>query len=126
MLLEAIGSADFALIQLLSLKIIEIMSEVNIKPLADRVVVRPLSEEEAGNVSASGIIIPDSAKKEAAGEGVVVAVGAGKRGEDGKRIEMDVAVGDRIVYSKYGYDEVKVEDEEYYIVGETSVLAIVG
>ena len=102
------------------------MSEVHIKPLADRVVVRPLTEEEAGNVSASGIIIPDSAKKEVAGEGVVVAVGAGKRTDDGKRIEMEVTVGDRVVYSKYGYDEVKVDDTEYYIVGEQSILAIVG
>ncbi len=103
------------------------MSEVHIKPLADRVVVRPLSEEEAGNVSASGIIIPDSAKKEAAGEGVVVAVGEGKWDEDGKkRIPVEVKVGDRIVYSKYGYDEVKVDDTEYYIVGEQSILAIIG
>lgn len=103
------------------------MSEVNIKPLADRVVVRALTEEEAGNVSASGIIIPDSAKKEVAGEGVVVAVGSGKWDEDGeKRIPVEVSVGDRVVYSKYGYDEVKVDEQEYYIVGEQSILAIIG
>lgn len=102
------------------------MSEVHIKPLADRVVVRPLTEEEAGNVSASGIIIPDSAKKEVAGEGVVVAVGAGKLGDDGKRVAIEVSVGDRVVYSKYGFDEVKVDDAAYYIVGEQSILAIIG
>ncbi len=103
------------------------MSEVNITPLADRVVVRPLTEEEAGTVSASGIIIPDSAKKDEAGEGIVVAVGAGKWDEDGeKRIPMEVKVGDRVVYSKYGYDEVKVDDKSYYIVSESSVLAVIG
>lgn len=102
------------------------MSDVNIKPLADRVVVRPLSDEEAGNVSASGIIIPDSAKKEQASEGVVVAVGAGKWDEDGeKRIPVEVSVGDRVVFSKYGFDEVKQGDQEYFIVGESSILAII-
>lgn len=99
--------------------------EVNIKPLADRAVVRPLTDEEAGTVSASGIIIPDSAKEEKPGQGVVVAVGAGKWNEDGdSRIPLQVKVGDKVVFSKYGYDEVKVDDKEYYIVGENSILAI--
>ena len=102
------------------------MSEVNIKPLADRVVVRALTEEEAGTVSASGSIIPDSVKKEVAGEGVVVAVGIGKLDTDGKRIAMEVSVGDRVVYSKYGFDEVKVDEKEYFVVGEQSILAIIG
>lgn len=101
------------------------MAEINIKPLADRVVVRPLTEEEAGTKSASGIILPESAKKEQAGEGVVVAVGAGKLSDDGKRIEIEVKEGDRVVYSKYGFDEVKVDDKEYFIVGETSILAVI-
>ena len=101
------------------------MAEVNIKPLADRVVVRPLTEEEAGTKSASGIILPESAKKEQAGEGVVVKVGAGKWDEDGeKRIPVEVKEGDRVVYSKYGFDEVKIDDKEYFIVGEASILAI--
>lgn len=101
------------------------MSEVKIKPLSDRAVVRPLTDEEAGNVSASGIIIPDSVKKEKAEQGVVVAVGEGKWDEDGeKRIPMDVKVGDKVIFSKYGYDEVKVEDQEYFIVGSSSILAI--
>jgi len=103
------------------------MAELNIKPLADRVVVRPLTEEEAGTKSASGIILPESAKKEQAGEGVVVAVGAGKWDEDGeKRIPVEAKEGDRVVYSKYGFDEVKVNDKEYFIVGEASILAIIG
>jgi chaperonin GroES len=103
------------------------MSDVAIKPLGDRVVVRPLTDAEAGTVSASGIIIPDSAKKEKPEQGIVVAVGAGKWNEDGDtRITMDVKVGDRIVFSKYGFDEVKVNDAEYFVVSESNILAIIG
>ncbi len=106
------------------------MTEVNtsgspIRPLGDRVVVRPLTEVEAGTVSASGIIIPETAKKEKPEQGVVVAVGAGKWNEDGDaRLAMDVAVGDRVVFSKYGFDEVKVDGKEYFIVSESSILGI--
>ncbi len=96
-----------------------------IVPLGDRVVVRPLTPEEAGSVSASGIIIPDSAKKEKPEQGIVVAVGNGRWNDDGdKRLPLDVAVGDRIVFSKYGYDEVKIGDQEYFIVGDSSILGI--
>ena len=102
------------------------MSEINLKPLADRVVVRPLTDEEAGNVSKSGIIIPDTAKKDKPEQGFVMAVGAGKWDEDGeKRIPMDVKVGDRVLFSKYGYEEVKMEDKEYYVLSESSILAII-
>ncbi len=106
------------------------MAETNtsgspIRPLGDRVVVRPLTEVEAGAVSASGIIIPETAKKEKPEQGVVVAVGAGKWNEDGDaRLAMDVAVGDRVVFSKYGFDEVKVDGKEYFIVSESSILGI--
>lgn len=101
------------------------MAEVNIKPLGDRCVVRPLTDVEAGTVSASGIIIPDTVNTEKPGQGIVVAVGAGKWDEDGeKRIPMEVKIGDKVVFSKYGYDEVKVNDTEYYLVGESSILAI--
>lgn len=100
-------------------------SESPIKPLGDRVVVRPLTEEEMGTVSASGIIIPDTAKKEKPEQGIVLAVGPGKWDEDGeKRIPMELKEGDRVVFSKYGYDEVKIEDKEYYIVSESSILGI--
>lgn len=103
------------------------MSEVNIKPLADRVVVRPLTDEEAGTVSASGIIIPETAKKEKPEQGVIVAVGAGKWDEDGeKRLPLEVKVGDKVVFSKYGFDEVKMADKEYFIVSESNILAILG
>lgn len=98
-----------------------------ITPLADRVVVRPLTEEEMGTKSASGIIIPDTVSKEKPEQGIVVAVGPGKWDEDGeKRIPLEVKVGDRVVFTKYGYDEVKVGDAEYYIVSESSVLGIIG
>ncbi len=103
------------------------MSEQNspIRPLNDKVIVRPLTDEEAGTTSASGIIIPDSAKKEKPEQGIVIAVGAGKWDEDGEeRIPLDVQVGDRVIFSKYGYDEVKIEGKEYFIVGETSILGV--
>ncbi len=96
-----------------------------IKPLGDRVVVRPLTDDEAGTTSPSGIIIPDSAKKEKPEQGIVVAVGAGKWDEDGeKRIPMEVKEGDRVVFSKYGYDELKIDKKEYFIVSESSILGI--
>ncbi len=97
-----------------------------ITPLGDRVVVRPLTEEEMGTTSPSGIIIPDTAKKEKPEQGVVVAVGPGKYTDNGEtRLPMNVAEGDRIVFSKFGYDEVKVDDGEYYIVSEGSILGII-
>lgn len=103
------------------------MSDVKspIKPLADRVVVRPLTEEELGTVSASGIIIPDSAKKEKPEQGIVLAVGPGKWDEDGeKRIPLEVKVGDKVVFSKYAHDDVKIDEKEYFIVSEASILGI--
>ncbi len=102
------------------------MSSNTIKPLQDRVVVRRLSDEEAGTKSASGIIVPDTVSKEKPEQGIVVAVGEGKWDEDGeKRIPMDVKVGDRIIFSKYGFDEVKIAGEELYIVSASSVLGII-
>lgn len=102
------------------------MSTNTIKPLQDRVVVRRLTEEEAGTKSASGIIVPDTVSKEKPEQGIVVAVGDGKWDEDGeKRIPMDVKVGDRIIFSKYGYDEVKIAGEELYIVSSSSILGII-
>ena len=102
------------------------MSEKSpIKPLGDRVVVRPLTEEELGTVSAAGIIIPDSAKKQESGQGVVLAVGPGKWDEDGeKRIPMELKEGDRVTFAKYSADEIKVEEKEYFIVSESSVSGV--
>ena len=92
----------------------------NLKPLEDRIVVKPGEEEET---TVSGIVIPDTAKEKPQ-EGEVVAVGPG-RFEDGTRIPMDVKVGDKVIYSKYGGTEVKIEGDEYLILSARDVLAIV-
>ena len=94
---------------------------VGIKPLGDRVVVKP--EEKGEQKLASGIIIPETADKERPMKGVVVAVGPGKM-EDGKRAPMSVKEGDEVLFSKYGYDEVKIDGREYLILPESSVLAV--
>lgn len=101
------------------------MSEINLKPLADRVVIRPLSPEEAGTVSASGIIIPDTAKAEKPEQGIVVAVGAGKWDEDGeKRLAMEIKVGDRVLFKTWG-EPTKFGDKEYWVLSEGEVLAVI-
>jgi chaperonin GroES len=97
-------------------------TKVNIKPLEDRVVVQA---NEAETTTASGIVIPDTAKEKPQ-EGTVVAVGAGRWDDDGeKRIPLDVKVGDTVLYSKYGGTEVKYAGEEYLILSARDVLAIV-
>jgi chaperonin GroES len=94
---------------------------INLEPLEDRIVVRAIEEET--QKTASGIIIPDTAKEKPQ-EGEVLAVGPG-RFEDGKRVPVDVAVGDTVIYSKYGGTEVKVGGEDYLILSARDVLAIV-
>ena len=96
-----------------------------LRPLGDRVVVEPISEFEREGQSASGIIIPDTVSKEKSEEGRVVAVGEGKLTDEGKRLPIGVAVGDRIIFAKYGPDEVKVDGKEYYIMSESHILAII-
>lgn len=93
---------------------------MNLKPLADRVLVRPEDTEEA---LPSGLVIPDTAKEKPQ-EGTVLAVGPGAW-DDGKRIPLDVKEGDRIIYSKYGGTEVKVEGEELLILSERDILAVI-
>ncbi len=102
----------------------KIKEKLNIEPLVDRVIIKPASAEEFEKKSLSGIIIPDSVSKEKPEQGTVVAVGPGKF-EDGKRIPMSVKVGDKIVFSKYGFDEVKIDDVEYYILSESNILAVI-
>jgi chaperonin GroES len=92
-----------------------------LEPLEDRVVVKPLEEETQR--TPTGIIIPDTAKEKPQ-EGEVVAIGPG-RFEDGKRIPLDVKVGDRVIYSKYGGTEVKVEGEDYLVLSARDLFAIV-
>ena len=96
---------------------------VSIKPLEDRIVVQGI---EAEQTTASGLVIPDTAKEKPQ-EGEVVAVGPGRFNEDGdERIPMDISVGDRVLYSKYGGTEVKHGGQEYLILSARDVLAIVG
>ena len=95
-------------------------SKVNFIPSGDRVLVKP--EEIADKKSLGGIIIPDTAQKEKPERGVVIAVGPGKHGDDNEVIPLSVRAGDKIVFSKYGYDEIKIDDEEYYIVSESNIL----
>lgn len=97
--------------------------KINVQPLGDRVLVRP--EQNADEKSPSGIIIPDSARKEKPERGEVIAVGEGRRTDRGEIIPLRVKVGDTIMFSKYGFDEVKIDEEEYYIVTETNILAII-
>ena len=93
--------------------------EFSLKPLEDRIVVKPSEEEE---MTVSGLVIPDTAK-ERPQEGQVIAVGPG-RYEDGNRVPMDVKVGDKVIYSKYGGTEVKLEGDEYLILSARDVLAV--
>jgi chaperonin GroES len=96
---------------------------VSIKPLEDRIVVKSL---EAEQTTASGLVIPDTAKEKPQ-EGEVLAVGPGRWNEDGdERIPLDVKVGDKVIYSKYGGTEIKYGGEEYLILSARDVLAIVG
>jgi len=92
---------------------------IKLQPLADRVVVRPIERED---VTKGGIVLPDTVKEKPQ-EGEVVAVGKGRLSEDGKRMPIDVKVGDIVVYAKYGGVEYKVEDEELVILHEADILA---
>jgi chaperonin GroES len=92
---------------------------VKLQPLADRLVVKPIEREE---VSRGGIVLPDTAKEKPQ-EGKIMAVGPGRLSEDGKRIAMEVKVGDVVIYAKYGGTEIKIEDEELVILRESDILA---
>ena len=92
---------------------------VKLQPLADRLVVKPIEREE---VTKGGIVLPDTVKEKPQ-EGEVLAVGPGRLSDDGKRIAMDVKVGDRVIYAKYGGTEIKIEDEELVILRESDILA---
>lgn len=95
---------------------------MKIKPLADRVIVKP--NETAESKTAGGIIIPDTAKEKPQ-EGKIVAIGPGRLDENGKPIKMNVKVDDKVLYSKYGGTELKYEGEDYLIMAESDILAII-
>ena len=94
---------------------------MKIRPLQDRIMVQPILDKE---VQKSGIIIPDSAKEKPI-EGRVKAVGKGKIGDDGKPIKLELKVGDKVLYSKYGGTEIKIDGEDYLLMREDDVLGVV-
>ena len=95
--------------------------KLNLKPLGDRLVIKPLEGEE---VTPSGIVLPETAKEKPQ-KGEVLAVGPGARDEDGKRIVMDVKAGDKVMFAKYAGTEIKIDNEKVLILRESDVLAIV-
>ncbi|MFZ0452932.1 MAG: co-chaperone GroES [Ignavibacteriaceae bacterium] len=95
---------------------------MNLKPLADRVIVKPMEAEEK---TKGGIILPDTAKEKPI-EGTIIAVGPGKVTEDGKQVKMEVKEGDKVLYGKYSGTEVTVEGEEYLIMRESDIFAVIG
>ncbi len=94
---------------------------LGVLPMGDRVLIRPEAPEE---MTSFGLIIPDSAKEKPE-HGTVVAVGPGRRGDDNDLVPMGVQVGDKVMFSKYGFDEIKVKGVEYYILPESSILAVI-
>jgi chaperonin GroES len=98
------------------------MANIKVRPLGDRVLVKPL---EAAEVKKGGIIIPDTAKEKPQ-EGEVVALGTGKRDEDGKLVDFTVKKGDKVLISKYGGTEIKIEGDYYLIMREDDILGIIG
>jgi chaperonin GroES len=96
--------------------------KVNIKPLGGRILVQPLEEEE---VTESGLIIPDTASKEKPQQGKVIALGTGKVTDEGKNIDFRVKVGDKILFKKYSPDEVELGGEEYLVMDEDDILAVI-
>ncbi len=95
---------------------------INVKPLGDRVLVHPIEEKEAKQ---GGIIIPDTAKEKPQ-EGEVVALGTGKTDENGNKVEFTVKMGDKVLISKYGGTEIKIDGEGYLIMREDDILGIIG
>lgn len=95
---------------------------MNIKPLSDHILIEPIKEEEK---TKSGILLPDTAEKEKPEQGKVIAVGPGKKTEDGKIIPVEVKPGDIVLFTKYGPNEIKIDDKEYLIAKEEDILAII-
>ncbi len=93
-----------------------------LRPLGDRVVVQPMAREE---MTSSGIVLPDTANKEKPQEGEIIAAGPGRLNDDGEREQMDVKVGDKVLYAKYAGTEFKVDDDELLIISQKDILAVV-
>ena len=95
---------------------------MNIKPLSDHILIEPIKEEEKTKY---GIFLPDTIDKEKSEQGIIIAVGDGKKTDDGKIIPMSVKSGDKVLFSKYGPNEIKVDGKEYLIAREDDILAII-
>lgn len=95
---------------------------MKITPLSDHILLEPLKQEEK---TKSGILLPESVEKEKPEQGKVIAVGPGKKTEDGKVIPLDVKAGDVVLFKKYGPDEIKIDDKEYLIASEEDILAVI-
>jgi chaperonin GroES len=95
---------------------------VNLKPLGNRVLVEPLEQDD---MTAGGIVLPETAKEKPQ-QGLILAVGPGARDEDGKHIDMDVKVGDKVLFAKYSGTEIKMDGKKYLILREDDILAVMG
>ena len=98
------------------------MAKPKIKPIGGNILVKPIEEE---NKTASGIVLPDTVDKEKPQKGEVIALGTGKLNEDGEKLPFNVKVGDTVIFKKYSPDEIKVDDEEYLIMSEDDILAVI-
>jgi len=98
------------------------MAKFKIKPLNDKVIIKPIEEDE---VTKSGIVLPETAEKEKPEKGEVVAVGPGKLLENGQRAPMSVKVGDKVIFKKYSPDEIKIDKEEYLVIDEGDIIGII-
>lgn len=96
-----------------------------IKPLGDRVLIEPLSQEEKEGKTKSGIVIPDTAEKERPEQGRILEVGEGRRTDEGKLVPPAVQKGQKVLFSKYGPTEIKIDEKEYLIAKEEDILAII-
>ena len=95
---------------------------MKLKPIHDHVIVKPITEDE---VTKAGIIMPDTVDKEKPEKGEVVAVGPGKLLENGQRAPMSVQIGDKVMFKKYSPDEIKVDGEEYLVISESDIIAVI-
>ncbi|MSU54860.1 MAG: co-chaperone GroES [Candidatus Staskawiczbacteria bacterium] len=95
---------------------------MNIKPLSDHVLIEPVKEEEK---TKAGIFLPDTVTKEKSEEGVIIAIGPGKKTDEGKIVPLSVKPGDKVLFSKYGPSEIKINNKEYLIATENDILAII-
>lgn len=100
-------------------------NKTKVNPLGDRVLVKPLEEKDTEKKTDSGIILPESSKDEAVKRGTVISVGVGKKNDEGEVISMEVKDGDKILFKEFSGEKVNIDDEEYYIVSESGLLAII-